>query len=205
MSACCPTSIQVYTRLLRAWGATTPWTVTIGTAGGRYVDFKCAPELIRETLEDLPRVAGTVAECAIIDFLTWANGPSSIFETNDFGARPLKSNESGVSPKALEQQCRLGVLFRDLARNTGSGDLIQTAGQLEAAIKRTDPDFDQACWGWCLWPHLFTTLGPESPHSEGHVIQYNLWAWGDDPDEVHANIVRGFANLREALQQVEAC
>jgi hypothetical protein len=182
-----------------------PWTVTVGTAGGRYVDFKASPDLIRETLEDLPRVAGSIAESAIVDFLTWANGPTSVFETNDFGVRPLKSNDSGISPKPLEQQCRVGVLFRDLARNTESGDLIPTAGELEAAIKRTDPDFDQACWGWCLWPHLFIALGAESPTSIGHVIQYNLWAWGDDPDEVHAHIVRGLANLRVALQQVEAC
>ena len=54
-----------------------------------------------------------------------------------------------------------------------------------------------------MWPHLFNALGADDPDAVGHVIQYNLWAWGDEPDEVHANLVRGLANLRTALEQVD--
>lgn len=151
-------------------------------------------------LEDLPHAAGTAAEAAIVEFLTWANGPNSLFETNDFGLRPLRDNESGVSPKALEQMSRVTVFFRDLGRNTESGDLVAFAQRMDLQAKLVDPDFDQACWGWCLWPHLFTALGKDDPASEGHVIQYQVWAWGDAPAEVHGSMARAYANLRMALE-----
>jgi hypothetical protein len=178
-----------------------PWTVTTETANGRYVDFKRSPELIASTLEDLPYVEKTVAEAAIVAFLEWANGDFSIFETNDFGLRPLKDNHSGVSQKALEQMSRVTVLFRDLSRNVTAGDLVEFAHRMESQLREVDIDFDQACWGWCLWPHLFTALGEQNPASEGNVIQYQIWAWGDDALEVNTNMARSYKNLKNALEK----
>lgn len=176
-----------------------PWTVTANTPDGRYVDFKVSPELISSALEDLPRVAGSKAESAIVDFIMWANGPNSIFETNDFGMRPLKKNESGASPSAMELLSRITILFRDLRRNLGA-NLHGFATSLETAIKTVDPDFRQACWSWCLWPHLFLPIELTGQEPRGTVIALQVWAWGDDPTEVHANMARAYDNLRAALE-----
>ncbi|WOF43076.1 glypican family protein [Sphingopyxis indica] len=181
-----------------------PWTVTTATPDGRYIDFKANPGEIRTGLEDLRYVEGTAIEDAIVDFIAWANGPASPFETNDFGLRPLRSNGSGVSSKALEQMCRVTVFFRELRRNTLGGDLTPFARRLERALKRIAPQFDQACWGWALWPHLFLALGDEDdPDAEGNVIQLQLWGWGDTAQEVHSNMIRAFAVLRTALEETE--
>lgn len=179
-----------------------PWTVTLNTPDGRYVDFKKQPQEIPTALEDLRHTKGTTLEDAIVDFIGWANGPDCAFETNDFGLRPIRPNGSGISNKSLEQLVRITVLFRDLKRNTLEGDLIQFAQRMEIALKRIAPQFDQACWGWALWPHLFLALGGEDdPRAEGNVIQYQAWAWGDTPQEVQANMVRAFAVLRQALEE----
>ena len=178
-----------------------PWTVTLETPDGRYYDFEAEPDAIRTGLEDLDHVRGTPLEEAIVDFIAWANGPSSPFETNDFGLRPMKANESGVSPKALEQMLRLTILFRDLERNSLSGELVLFAHGMEQTLRMVDPDFRDACWGWALWPHLFVALGGEDePNAEGNVIQYNAWAWGDAADEVHSNMATALRNLRSGLE-----
>ena len=182
-----------------------PWTVTLGTPDGRYVDFKEQPDEIRSALEDLRHAAGAPLEDAIVDFIAWANGPSSAFETNDFGLRPLRKNGSGTSQKTLEQMARITIFFRDLNRNTLSGDIIAFAQRVEIALKRIAPQFDQACWGWALWPHLFLAIGSEDdPQAEGNVIQYMVWAWGDAPDEVQGNMIRALAVLRQALEETYA-
>lgn len=187
-------------QIVETMGRYHPWTVTVNTPDGRYVDFKSSPELIRATLEDLQRVAGSKAEAEIIDFITWANAPGSIYETNDFGMRPIKKNESGVSPSALELLSRVTILFRDLKQNVG-GALPHFARRLEGAIKAVDPSFQQACWSWCLWPHLFVSLDAAGEHAEGAVVALQVWAWGNDPSEIYENMARGYANLRTALQQ----
>ncbi len=177
-----------------------PWTITMATPDGRYIDFKANPETIGEGLEDLRHIKGTALEGAFVDFFGWANGPNCVFETNDFGLRPQKKNESGVSTKSLEQLCRLTIFFRDLHRNTEAGDLIAFAHRMEISLREIAPNFDQACWGWSLWPHLFTALGDENdPAAVGKVIQYNAWSWGDTSDEVQTNMIRALAILKEAL------
>lgn len=178
-----------------------PWTVTLETPGGRYCNFKLEPDAIATALEDLEHVRDTPLERSIVDFVAWANGPCSPFETNDFGLRPLKANESGVSAKALEQMLRVTILFRDLERNSLSGDLAGFAQRMEQSLRLVDPDFRDACWGWALWPHLFLALGGEDePNAEGNVIQYNAWAWGDTIEEVRSNMAAALRNLRSALE-----
>lgn len=178
-----------------------PWTVALETPDGRYYDFKAEPEAIRIGLEDLQHVRGTSLEAAIVDFIAWANGPSSTFETNDFGLRPLRANESDISPKALEQMLRVTILFRDLERNSLSNELIPFAQRIEQALRMIDPEFRDACWGWALWPHLFLALGGEDePQAEGNVIQYNAWAWGESQEEVHSSMGIALRNLRSALE-----
>lgn len=190
---------QYHQQLVDGMGRYHPWIVTVNTEGGRYVDFKASPELIRTTLEDLPRVGGSKAETAIVEFISWANGPTSIFETNDFGMRPPKPNESGVSPSALELLSRVTILFRDLEQNVGAA-LPQFAATLERAIKSVDPDFQQACWSWCLWPHLFLAVEAAERDAEGAVIALQVWAWGDEPMELYDNMARAYGNLRIALE-----
>jgi hypothetical protein len=181
-----------------------PWTVTTKTPNGRYYNFREHPEQIRTGLEDLQNARGTEPESAIVDFIAWANGSSSIFETNDFGLRPLQANISGISPKALEHKLRVTVLFRDLTLNTPKGKLANFACQIEATLSNIDPDFDQACWGWTLWPHLFTAIGDENnPRALGDVVQYMLWAWGDTDEEAGANLARSLTNLRTALERAQ--
>jgi hypothetical protein len=182
-----------------------PWTVTLETPNGRYYDFKAKPEAITTGIEDLEHVRATSLENSIVEFIGWANGPDSAFETNDFGLRPLKANTSGVSPKVLEQMLRVTILFRDLPRNTLSGDLIPFAQRVGQSLRLVDPGFRDACWGWCLWPHLFVALGgEEEPSAEGNVIQYNAWAWGDTSEEVQVNMDCALRNLRVALEQTVA-
>jgi hypothetical protein len=84
--------------IVRNMGRYHPWTVTMGTPGGRYIDFKKAPDAIREGLEDLGYIRGTVLETAFVSFFRRTNSPPSAFETNDFGLRPLKENQSVYRP-----------------------------------------------------------------------------------------------------------
>ena len=189
----------------QAMGRFHPWTVTLETPDGRYYDFMREPAAIRAGLEDLEYARGTPLEDSVVEFIGWANGPSSSFETNDFGLRPLKANESGISAKALEQMLRVTILFRELERNSLSGDLIRFAQQMEKTLRAVDADFRDACWGWALWPHLFVALGGEEhPGAEGHVIQYNGWAWGETPEEVQSSMISALRNLRSALEQAIA-
>ncbi|MCR5872264.1 hypothetical protein LRS12_17055 [Sphingomonas sp. J344] len=182
-----------------------PWTETVHTPEGRYVDFKSRPDAIRATLEDLKHAGTAEIESAIVEFLRWANSSEAQFETNDFGLRPLKANESGVSPKPLEQMLRLTIFFRDLVQNTSVPNIGSFGQELEVELKAIDPTFRDACWGWCLWPHFFLDLehlGEEQ--AEGAVIQLNLWGWGADADEVSVNLCRALSNLKLALQTVYA-
>lgn len=192
-------------RTAQAMGRYHPWSVTLNTPDGRYVDFKELPNEIEATLEDLHHAGSIELKRAIVDFISWANGPACTFETNDFGLRPLRKNGSATSTKALEQMARVTVFFRDLSRNTLSGDLIAFAQEMELTLKVTAPQFESACWGWCLWPHLFLALGDENtPEAEGNIIQYMVWAWGNSETEVQDNMIRAFVILQQALNETVA-
>lgn len=177
-----------------------PWTVTTNTPGGRYVDFKRHPELICETLEDLRPVEGTIAAEAVIEFIKWANGPDSIFETNDFGLGPVKANESGVSTAKLELHGRVTLLFRDLKLNTSERIVQKCLANVDQELKAIDPEFKEACWGWCTWPHCFTELLDANQPAEGDCLSYMVWSWGNDAANTHQHLFRAFRNLRSALE-----
>ncbi|RVK93388.1 hypothetical protein [Sinorhizobium meliloti] len=178
-----------------------PWTVTTKTPDGKYVDFKRYPELISETLEDLRLVDGTVAAQAVVEFITWANGPDSIFETNDFGLRAIRPNQSGVSTAKLELHGRVTLLFRDLRLNT-SERIVQTfLSKADQQLKAIDTHFKEACWGWCTWPHCFTELLEANQPAEGDCLSYMVWSWGNDVSHTHEHLLRAFRNLRTALER----
>lgn len=176
-----------------------PWEVTTKTPDGRYVDLKGNPELIVGTLEDLKYVSGTSAEHAVVSFISWANGPNSAFETNDFGLRPLKVNDSGVSPSKLEMLSRVTLLFRDLRLNTRLSIVRGFLSRVERELRVRDAEFVQACWSLSTWPHLFLDLRHLCEDSEGHCSVFQCWAWGDNESEVHVNFERAFHNLQKAL------
>jgi hypothetical protein len=180
-----------------------PWSVQTSNPENRYIDFKKNPELIETSLEDLQPIAGSMAAQAVIEFLRWANSPECIFETNDFGMRPLKPNESGVSPSALELHARVTILFRDLRRNIGQGQALAFGHRLELELQATDEAFRQACWGWYLWPHKFQSLVDAGKPSEGNCLALAGWAWGDDKTEVHSNFARALTNLQTSLKNCD--
>ncbi|MER9270465.1 hypothetical protein [Mesorhizobium sp. M0643] len=179
-----------------------PWSVQSSNPGNRYVDFKQRPDLIESALEDLQPIAGSVAANAATDFLRWVNSDTSVFETNDFGMRPLKPNRSGISSSSLELYGRLSILFRDLKKNVGQNQPFEFGNRLSESIRINDPEFKQACWSWSLWPHQFTALSGLREPATGNCLLMSYWAWGDSEAEVHRNFARSLTNLRAALEAV---
>ncbi len=177
-----------------------PWTTTQHTDDGRYVDFKANPDQILETLEDLRGLEETAISRSVVDLLSWANSEGQPYETNDFGLRPVKPNQSlDVNPRPLELAGRVTFLFRNLRLNCDDDVVARFTAQVIAMLHETDPDFTDGCIGVSRWPHLFTELAAAAEQPEGQCFVFNFWAWGDDEASTYAAADRVLANLRTAL------
>lgn len=175
-----------------------PWTTTVNTEGGRYVDFKGHPELISATLEDLQPFAGTAIEATTVDFIAWANSDASKLETNDF-ALSIGLNTSQQSTAKLQLFGRFSLLFRDLADNLDPSIFGPFVYGAEQQLRLSDPNFAAAVWGWCVWPHRFIDLDrPEEP-ANGACLLYRVWGWGDTQADVGEAYGRAVRNLHAAL------
>ena len=180
-----------------------PWTTTIHTPDGRYVDFKAHPEQIAEVLEDLEGRRDSAIAKSVVDLLTWANGPDVPYETNDFALGAIRANTAqDVNPHGLELVGRVTVLFRDLWRNCHVGVVEMFTRELLRELQRIDPDFRDGCVSVCRWPHGFTDLVVEGQPAEGVCFLCQFWAWGDNEQAVYAAADRALSNLRAAMLAV---
>jgi hypothetical protein len=64
---------------------------------------------------------------------------------------------------------------------------------VDSGLRQIDQPFTQACWSWCLWPHLFKDLEAVQKPAEGNedlrplshsavaktVVEFLAWANGD--------------------------
>lgn len=181
-----------------------PWTVTLGTEGGAYLDLKSEPDLVLTKIEDLHPHSDTVFAAEAERFLRWANAGQAVFETNDFGSKAVEPNHSpNASDKQLQIIARVSVLFQDLALNCTPHIIGRFSGRVLTELESVDHDFPDACWSLSRWPHRFTALeGAE--RDEGVTFLFHLWAWGDTKEETERNGARAFINLRKALEAASA-
>lgn len=184
--------------LLQSKGRTHPWTETLSGSGETYVDFKERPDLIESSLPDLDTIRTNEAGRAILHFMREINGPQSEFETNDFGAKPIKANISNQH-WALEHKGRVTILYRDLRLNTRKELTNALLGELIKRLQETEPQFTAACWGACRWPHLFGKIEDDNPDDYGNCICLMWWAWGNTEEEVATNTARAFGILHGIL------
>lgn len=181
-----------------------PWTVTIGTEGGTYLDLKSDPDLILTKIEDLDPHRGTSFGTEVERFLRWANVEQATFETNDFGSKPVERNQSpNASNKQLQIIARVSVLFQDLALNCSPDIIDRFSGLMLAELEAVDRTFSDACWSLSRWPHRFTAL-EGAGRDEGLTFVFHLWAWGDTKEEAERNGARAFVNLRLALEEASS-
>ncbi|RUW01103.1 MULTISPECIES: hypothetical protein [unclassified Mesorhizobium] len=185
-----------------------PWDVQVSNERNHYSDFKGMPrDEVARHLEDIGK-GGLIAREASLDFLVWANSDGVPFETNDFGMKPIKRNKQSQSTKGLQLTGRVTIFFRDLKANVPERRLLGFGHVLENELKQIDPGWQDACWGWNLWPHGFVALkkpgsppnAPPNGDALGDVICLNIWAWGDSHKEIGRAYKRAYENLRAGLE-----
>lgn len=187
--------------VLQSRGRTHPWTETTNGSGESYVDFKARPDLIESSLPDLIPVRDNEAGRAILEFIREINGPDSEFETNDFGAKPIKENISNEQ-WPLEHKGRIVILYRDLRLNTRQDLTDALLGELMKRLRDREPHFNEACWGLCRWPHLFGKIEDNNPDDEGNCICMMWWAWGNTEDETALNTAKALDILKGILSDL---
>ena len=179
-----------------------PWSTSTGDLSYRYYDFKAKPELIPVALEDLRPWDAHAAVQSIYRLLGWINGPDSPFESNDCAFDGPEDNVDRGFPKRLQCCGRLGVLFRDLSRNTNEREMSRWIEGVHAGLRALEPGFAWGAVGTTRLRVDYRDL-PEG-NSEGSQLLLSFWAWGDDAAEVFENLARVIAALREALESSAA-
>jgi hypothetical protein len=137
----------------------------------------------------------------VIEFIEWANGPDSVFETNDFGCRPIHENMSPeICPKQLQASFRITVLFRDLTLNTDEALTRAFSNCVLKELQAVDQTFREAVWSCNTWLHEFTDLSSAGLKATGVCFSFIGWAFGDTPAEAYGNADRALRNLQRALE-----
>jgi hypothetical protein len=133
-------------------------------------------------------------------FLEWANGPDSVFETNDCLLRPAAIDN--VTPDVLRQAFdadpfgvtgRFTLFYRRLDLNT--------AEQFDWLVNTLLEDFrDHIPNGPAVvfvgrWSHWFKEID-----RAGNVVVLRFWAWGEAEDAAMTNLHSLFDQLHHRLR-----
>ena len=186
-----------------------------------YYDFKAHPELIPEALEEFRPYSHYEGVQAFYRLVEWLNGPESVLETNDARFTPIGPNDQFEQfPKNLV--CSGGVLlfFRKLELNLIEVDpaeieeagvyfpVAENVGWLLGAIDHhvgaVRPELRWGCVAGFTFPTLFVEAPVEGERRLGHEVGVRWWVWGDDEEEVRANLTALVEGLDEALRSVSA-
>jgi hypothetical protein len=174
-----------------------PWSTSTSDRTHRYYDFRTRPELIPEVLEDFRPWDAYAAVRSFYDLVLSINGEGSPFESNDCAFTGPEDNADAKFEKRLQCSGRIGVLFRELARNTNEDAMIELIEGLHRRLRVLEPGF---AWGAVGTTRLCVDyLGLPEGGAVGSQLLLSFWSWGDDEPEVFENLARVIAALREAL------
>ncbi len=174
-----------------------PWTTTTANPAHRYVDLRAFPELIPRVLEDFRPYDGEPAVQAFYRLIGAINGDASLLESNDCAfTGPEPTTTAGVTQR-LECSGRIGVLFRDLRRNTDAAAVASFVGDVHARLATVDPTFQGGAVATSSVDVDYRLL-PAGARAGTQTLVW-FWAWGDDPAEVFANLERVIAALGVVL------
>lgn len=178
-----------------------PWTICETNPEARYYDFRTHPELISTSLEDFKPWSKYPAIARFYELLAWINGDDSIFESNDCGLRPPRTDTE--APEIIRRNFesdpivvhgRLAMIFRNLEWNTGGriDSLMKGIGQglgqtpnIPAVVKVGE------------WKHHFTAI-----NKQGRAVTLRFWAWGDTEEDAMTCLNMTFEQMHGCLQWV---
>jgi len=179
-----------------------PWTDAVPCSNFRYYNLKLSPALIRTSLEDFLPWSRYPVVGRFYALLEWINGVTSPLESNDCAFTAPHPNKNPQFRKSLECSGRVMVLFRDLARNLSSHDLLALTDALHNALAPADPYFKFGTVGTTLIPVRYVTLPAPSDAQLGSQLMLSFWAWGNTKTESMTNLDRLMKNLSHALRDV---
>jgi hypothetical protein len=132
----------------------------------------------------------------------WINGPDSVLESNDCAFDGPSSNSTPGFAKALEATGRIMVLWRALPLNLVRANSDWLAGVLHRQLNENDSDLEFGVVGITVFPVRYITLPSADAGQLGFQLIVSFWAWGDDEEEVMANLERTVNGIGVALAAV---
>lgn len=174
-----------------------PWTTSVDDPDQRYHDLRAHPELIPVVLEDFKAWETYPAIHSFYALVASINGATSTLESNDCAfTGPEASDDPGFG--RLKCEGRLGILFRDLRRNTNKRAVFKLIETIHLRLQPLDPELAWAVVG--TTPLRVELRELPAGAREGWQVLISFWAWGDDEPEVFANLARCIAALRTTLE-----
>jgi hypothetical protein len=170
--------------------------------GVRYHDFRARPDLIPEVLEDFIAMAHYPAVQTFYELLRWINGPTSVFESNDCGLRPVRERQSSGFSGKLECTGRLMIFLRELKQNVSRAHVESYMRRIEKVLREADPEFVDGAVALTLIPCGFEALSTEDEVQVGDELQITWWAFGDTEGDALAALERVYGNVSHALRKV---
>jgi hypothetical protein len=178
-----------------------PWTTAVDNEASRYYDFKAAPWLIRDCIEDLLPWQSHAATESMYRLVEWLNGAGGILETNDFqfsGPVSMASENAAVDgDRAMQGQGRLMILFRQLSLNTSQPHMEAFGGRLHQILNQHDQSFELGLIATSCVPVRFIHA---LPVWTGEQLMVSFWAWGATEEATMHNLHRLMCNLQHAFR-----
>ena len=179
-----------------------PWTVAKADSRSRYHDFKKSPALVRDSLEDFLAWSEWPAIQRFYSIVEWINGPDSVLESNDCAFNGPSANSTPQFAKTLEASGRLMVLWRALPLNLIRANSDWLTGVLHRHLNENETELEYGVVGITVFPVRYITLPPGDLQQLGFQVILSFWAWGNDEEEVMANMERTVRGIGAALHTV---
>ncbi len=94
------------------------------------------------------------------------------------------------------------VLFRQLERNTATGEIESLKDQFHLQLLSIDPPFLWGIVGTTIVPVRYLALPEARGQQHGSQLMISFWAWGNSEAENMLNLARLMTNLMQAFYQV---
>lgn len=181
-----------------------PWTDAASCSGGRYLDLRASPRLVRTSLEDFTPWSGSAAVETFYRLLEWINAPDGVFESNDCEFTGPHADPEAAFLERLECSGRLMILFRDLPLNLSLPRVQRLEGSLLRALSSLDPEFERGAVGTTIMRTEYLGLPAVGRGRLGYQLMLSFWAWGDTEEETMANLDRLLRGLSRVLHEAQA-